>query len=141
MDEQQKSHRGPSSETVPPLPEMPGESAGSQAGEPAGATINETIERARTIARNVGEQVRTAASNAGSAAQDFARRAREQTSFASDKVYEQSARAGQYLTRNVNEYPLTALLVCGAVAGAIGYGLAYLIHSGRRGEEEKEEEK
>src|SRR5829696_8153296 len=36
-----------------------------------------------------------------------------------------SQRAGEYLTRNVNEYPLAALMV----AGPIGYGVAYLVHS------------
>jgi hypothetical protein len=39
-------------------------------------------------------------------------------------VYEQGRRAGEYLTRNVNEYPLAAVLI----AGAIGYGIGYLIH-------------
>ena len=69
-------------------------------------------------ARNVGEQAWAAASNPVATAQDLARRAGEQT-------YEQSQRAGEYLTRNVNEYPLAALMV----AGAIGYGVAYLVHS------------
>ena len=32
------------------------------------------------------------------------------------------------MTRNVNEYPATALLM----AAAVGYGLAYLIHGGGR---------
>jgi len=31
----------------------------------------------------------------------------------------------EYLTQNVDEYPLAALLI----AGMIGYGLAYLIHT------------
>ena len=56
--------------------------------------------------------------------QDLAKRAGEQTSAATDVVYEQGRRAGKYLTRNVNEYPLTAVLI----AGAIGYGIGYLIH-------------
>lgn len=81
-----------------------------------------TLEQAKTMARNVGEQARNLANTASSTAQDLARRAREQT----DTLYQQGAHAGEYLTRNVNEYPLTALLV----AGAIGYGLGYLIHSG-----------
>lgn len=70
------------------------------------------------MARNVGEQAWAAASNPVATAQDLARRAGEQT-------VEQSQRAGEYLTRNVNEYPLPALMV----AGAIGYGIAYLVHS------------
>jgi ElaB/YqjD/DUF883 family membrane-anchored ribosome-binding protein len=80
-----------------------------------------TMEQAKTVARNVGEQARNMASNATATAQDLARRAREQT----DTLYQQGAQAGEYLTRNVNEYPLMALLI----AGAVGYGLGYLIHS------------
>jgi len=38
---------------------------------------------------------------------------------------EQAAQAGEYATRNVQEYPFTALLV----AGLIGYGIAFLIHT------------
>lgn len=83
-----------------------------------------TIEQARTMARNVGEQAWSAATNAGSAAQDLARRAREQTSGVIDPLYQQGARAGEYVTRNINDYPLATLLI----AGAVGYGLAYLIH-------------
>src|SRR5262245_57489501 len=82
----------------------------SGAGDTAGASQRAVME----VARNVGEQARTAAASA----QDLARRAGEQT-------YEQGQRAGEYLTRNVNEYPLAALMV----AGAIGYGIAYLVHS------------
>ena len=98
---------------------------------------NGTVEQAKTMARTVGEQAVSAASQAmsaagsvassmtGDTAQDLARRAREQASAAGDTLYRQGAVAGEYLSRNVNEYPLTALLV----AAAIGYGLAYLIHN------------
>ena len=68
------------------------------------------------------DMAQAAASSLGAGAQDIARRAREQASV----VYEQGGRAGEYLTRNVNEYPATALLV----AGMIGYGIAYLVHGG-----------
>jgi hypothetical protein len=51
-------------------------------------------------------------------AQDVARRAGEQASLA-------TAQAGEYLARNVNEYPLPALLL----AGFVGYGLGYLVHT------------
>ena len=76
----------------------------------------------RTMGRAVGDQVRAAASDAGATAQDLARQAREQAAVAGDVFYQQGARAGKYLTQNVNEYPLTALLI----AAAIGYGVAYL---------------
>jgi hypothetical protein len=83
------------------------------------------MEQARNAVRNLGEQARSAMADPGATAQEVARRAREQGAMASDMLYQQGARAGEYLTRNINEYPLTALLV----AGAVGYGLAYLIHA------------
>lgn len=88
---------------------------------------SDTIDQAKTMARNVGEQVRSAASGA---AQDLGQQARDQASAAGDMLYQQGARAGEYLTRNVNEYPLAALLI----AGAIGYGIGYLIHAGWKSE-------
>ena len=73
------------------------------------------------MARNAGEQARAMAAGA----QDMARRAADQASAAGEVLYDQGTRAGEYLTRNVNEYPIAALLI----AGAVGYGLGYLIHS------------
>ena len=63
----------------------------------------------------------------------MARNVGVQAAAAGDALYQQSARAGQYLNqrgaraseyvkRNVNQYPLTAVLV----AGVIGYLAAYL---------------
>ena len=98
---------------------------GRQQAHQAGEMAGDTMERARTMARDVGEQARATAAEASAAAQDLARRARDQATVASDKLYQQGMRAGEYLTENVNEYPLTALLI----AGAIGYGLAFLIHA------------
>lgn len=82
-------------------------------------------EQARNMVRNLGEQARSAMGDPGATAQDLARRAREQASMAGDALYQQGTRAGEYLSRNINEYPFAALLI----AGAVGYGLAYLIHA------------
>ncbi|HTV89553.1 MAG TPA: hypothetical protein VME41_11110 [Stellaceae bacterium] len=119
-----------------------------QAGGGAGEAINRTrdlaadaLERTKAAARNVGEQARNMgeqARNVGEQARKTGEQVRSaiargdteelqrQASAAGEVISEQSARAGEYLTQRVNEYPLTALLV----AGAIGYGLAYLIHGG-----------
>jgi ElaB/YqjD/DUF883 family membrane-anchored ribosome-binding protein len=98
---------------------------GRQQAQKAGAMASDTLEQAKAMARDVGEQARAAAVDAGATAQDLARRAREQATAASDALYQQGMRAGEYLTENVNEYPLTALLI----AGAIGYGIAFLFHA------------
>ena len=81
--------------------------------------------RVDSVVIDVGEQARAAGADAGATAQDLARRGREQAAAASDALYQQGMRAGEYLTENVNEYPLTALLI----AGVIGYGIAFLIHA------------
>jgi hypothetical protein len=86
------------------------------------STVSDAMGQVTSLVRNAGEQAWSAASNAGGTAQEMARQARDQVSGA---LTGSSARAGEYLTRNVNEYPLAALLV----AGAIGYGVAYLFHN------------
>src|SRR5258708_4852891 len=93
--------------------------------------VEDTIEQTRTMAGTTGEQLRSAAANVGTAAQDLAVKAREQTTVASEMLYQQGTRAGEILTRNVNAYPLTALLL----AGALGYGAAYLLHRSWRAED------
>jgi vacuolar-type H+-ATPase subunit H len=112
--------------------EDPSGSTAADANGSIGATIEQarqiagdTMEQARSTARNLAEQARSAIADPGATAQELARRAREQAATASDVIYQQGTRAGEYLSRNVNEYPLAALLI----AGAVGYGLAYLIHA------------
>src|SRR5437764_11746592 len=78
-----------------------GQGSGGSPG--SGMSASNVIEQAGSVARNLSEQA----------------------SAASGALYQQGARAGDYVSRNVNEYPLPALLV----AGAVGYGLAYLIHT------------
>ena len=97
----------------------------NQAMEQAKDTANQAMDHARTMARNIGDQARAAASDPGATAQELTRRALEQASAAGDTLYRQGQRAGEYVTQNVNEYPLTALVI----AGMIGYGLAYLVHA------------
>lgn len=99
-------------------------------GEEAGAAMAKAGETTQDLANRAREQVRPAIAKITETAQDLAHRAREQAAPAAQAVYDQGARAGQYVTSNVHQYPATALLV----AAAVGYGLAYLIHGGGRGE-------
>jgi ElaB/YqjD/DUF883 family membrane-anchored ribosome-binding protein len=96
-----------------------------RAGEQAQELADDAMEQTSATVRNLGEQARAAIADPGATAQELARRAREQAAIAGDALYQQGTRAGEYLTRNVNEYPLVTLLI----AGAVGYGLAYLIHA------------
>jgi hypothetical protein len=98
----------------------------AQAGEQTRSAAAGGAEAARDLADRAREQAGAAMAKAGETAQDLANRAREQAGPAAQAVYDQGARAGQYMTRNVRQYPATALLI----AAAVGYGLAYLLHGG-----------
>jgi len=79
------------------------------------ASAGDAMNRATDLARkasNVGVQ---AATQAGDAIQGAAREVGSQ-------AYQQATRAQGYVSQFVTEQPLAALLV----AGAIGYGIAYL---------------
>ena len=95
----------------------------------------ESSRQAGRVIRNLGEHARSAIADAEATAQKFARRTREQAAMATDVLNQQSTRAGKYLSHNINEYPFSALLI----AGAIGYGLAYLIHTQRQNRPEIEQ--
>jgi ElaB/YqjD/DUF883 family membrane-anchored ribosome-binding protein len=87
-------------------------------GQQQSGTTDQALQQAKSTA------------NPNATAQELARQAREQASAAGDVLYRQGQRAGEYLTQNVNEYPLTALLI----AGMIGYGLAFLVHTSWQGQ-------
>ena len=89
-----------------------------QAG--AGAAIDKVAGLARD-ASSAGIQ---AVAQASDTIQGVAREVGSKVDQAANTAYQQGARAGGYVSRYAAEQPLSALLI----AGAIGYGLAYLIH-------------
>ena len=91
------------------------------------ATAGDVVQQVTAAAHDFSEQAKSTVANAGDVVQDFARQARDQVGPAADKLYQQGTRAGDALIRNVEQNPLLALLI----AGAIGYGLSYLIPSMR----------
>jgi ElaB/YqjD/DUF883 family membrane-anchored ribosome-binding protein len=100
-------------------------SASMQGKLEQGKTMVQDIQAsAATLARRASEAGRQAMAQAGEVIQDKAREAGNQATQAANSLYQQSSRAGDYITRYAAEQPVTALLI----AGAIGYGLAYLIH-------------
>lgn len=100
--------------------------AANRAGEQAASATATAGEMAGDIVNRAREQAAPAIARITETAQDLAHRAREQAGPAAHAVYDQGARAGQYVTRNLHDYPATALLI----AAAIGYGLAWLVHGG-----------
>lgn len=73
---------------------------------------------------DLADRARSAAVDASNSIQGAAMEAAKQVGGAAAKGYEQGARASQYVSRNTAEQPMLALLI----AGAIGYGIAYMIH-------------
>jgi len=96
--------------------------AAGQMRDQAQRTAGDMIDQARTMARDFGEQARSVAN---SAAEALPPQAREQAKAAGDMIYRQGAWAGDYVVRQVNENPMTAVLI----AAAMGYMLAYMVHS------------
>jgi hypothetical protein len=99
----------------------------NRVGDQAAAAANglkESITAAVGTVTDLASQARSAAVEAGGSIQGAAIKAAKQVGDAATKTYEQGARAGEYVSRNTAEQPLLALLI----AGAIGYGIAYMIH-------------
>ena len=82
------------------------------------------IDKATALVRDVSTASSQAVARAGDVVQGVAREVRSQAGQAAATTYQQGTRAGGYLSRYAAEQPLTALLI----AGALGYGLSYLIH-------------
>jgi ElaB/YqjD/DUF883 family membrane-anchored ribosome-binding protein len=93
--------------------------------------------KAQTAAAQAGGTIRQAATETSKQLADAAAKTYQQgTQAAAEYVNKQSAQvadyvskqgtqAAEYVTRNTAEQPWMALLI----AGAIGYGLAYMIHA------------
>jgi ElaB/YqjD/DUF883 family membrane-anchored ribosome-binding protein len=82
------------------------------------------LDQWHSAANSALDQAKTAAQDIGARVQDTARQAQDKARATTDVLYDQSTQAKDYVIRNMEERPLTALLI----AGAIGYGLCYLIH-------------
>jgi ElaB/YqjD/DUF883 family membrane-anchored ribosome-binding protein len=88
------------------------------------ASAGAAIDKASVLARDVSSAGIQAVTQASDAIQGAAREVGNKVEQAATTAYQQGARAGGYVSRYAAEQPLAALLI----AGAIGYGLAYLIH-------------
>ena len=88
------------------------------------ASAGAAIDKAAGLVRDASSAGVQAVAQASDAIQGVAREVGNKVDQAATTAYQQGARAGGYVSQYTAEQPLTALLI----AGAIGYGLAYLIH-------------
>jgi ElaB/YqjD/DUF883 family membrane-anchored ribosome-binding protein len=96
---------------------------GDQANEAAN-NLKSGLTSAMETGSDWAGKAQTAAVEAGGRIQNAATETAKQVGDAAAKTYAQGARASEYVSRNTAEQPLLALLI----AGAIGYGLAYMVH-------------
>ena len=83
----------------------------------------------KNAAGDAVEHVKAAAGEAlASVAENIGEQARDEAGAAAEALLRQTRRAGDRLSRYATAKPLTALLV----AGAVGYGLGYLLHRSQR---------
>jgi hypothetical protein len=97
-------------------------------GEQVSSVVNaakEGITNAVEKGSDLVGRAQKAAVQVGSTIQGAAIETSKQVSDAAAKTYDQGAQASEYVSRNTAEQPLLALLI----AGAIGYGIAYMIHA------------
>ena len=92
--------------------------------KPALLDLQESAGAALDKAGDLAQKASIAGAQAVDAVQGVAHDVANHASETATAVYQQGARAGGSISRYAAEQPLTALLV----AGAIGYGIAYLIH-------------
>jgi hypothetical protein len=85
------------------------------------------IETAVGTITDLTGKAQTAATEAGATARDAAIETAKQVGEAATTTSRQGVRAGEFVSQNTAEQPLLALLI----AGAIGYGIAYMIHAHR----------
>ena len=83
------------------------------------------IETVKGTVTDVAGKAQTAAGEAGGTVRDAAIETAKQVGDAAATTYRKGVRAGEYVSQNTAEQPLLALLI----AGAMGYGLAYMIHA------------
>lgn len=84
--------------------------------EHAKAAAKEVVDHATQAA---GETVAAVATDLAKEAPNMAQGVRERAGAAAEAAY---AQGSEYVSRNVKTYPLTTLLI----AGAVGYGLGYI---------------
>ena len=85
--------------------------------------------RVNNAADDAVEHVKAAAGEAlASVAENIGEQARDEAGAAAEALLRQTRRAGDRLSRYATAKPLTALLV----AGAVGYGLGYLMQRSQR---------
>jgi ElaB/YqjD/DUF883 family membrane-anchored ribosome-binding protein len=89
-----------------------------------GAQIKPMLDQGKSIVQDLANQASEVGRQAVGQAGDLLHNVAPQAKEAASNLYQRGSQSGEYVRQYAAEQPIAALLI----AGAIGYGLAYLIH-------------
>jgi ElaB/YqjD/DUF883 family membrane-anchored ribosome-binding protein len=101
-----------------------GEKAADEAVQRAGAQGQPALDQGKALVQDLADRASEIGTQAVGRAGEFIEGVAPQAKEVASNLYEHGSQSGEYARKYVAEQPLTALLI----AGAIGYGLAYLVH-------------
>ena len=100
------------------------EKAANEAAQRVGAQVHPALDKGKSMVQDLANQASEAGKQAMGRAGELLENVAPQAREAASNLYERGSQSGEYVRQYAVEQPLTALLI----AGAIGYGLGYLIH-------------
>jgi ElaB/YqjD/DUF883 family membrane-anchored ribosome-binding protein len=98
--------------------------AANEAAQRVGAQVQPALDQGKSMVQDLANQASEAGKQAVDRAGEVLQNAAPQAKEVASNLYERGSQSGEYVRQYAVEQPLTALLI----AGAIGYGLGYLIH-------------
>jgi ElaB/YqjD/DUF883 family membrane-anchored ribosome-binding protein len=90
----------------------------------AGAQSQPALDQGKALVQDLADRASEIGTQVVGRAGEFLEGVAPQAKEVVSNLYEHGSQSGEYARKYVAEQPLTALLI----AGAIGYGLAYLVH-------------
>lgn len=102
----------------------PARRAADEAAQGIAAQVQPALDQGKSMVQDLAKQASEVGRQAVDQAGDFLQNAAPQAKEAASDLYQRGAQSGEYIRQYAAEQPVAALLI----AGAIGYGLAYLIH-------------
>lgn len=102
----------------------PERKSANEAAQGIAAQVQPALDQGKSMVQDLANQASEVGRQAVDQAGDFLQNAAPQTKEAASNLYQRGAQSGEYARQYAAEQPVAALLI----AGAIGYGLAYLIH-------------
>lgn len=98
--------------------------AADEAGRQAGAEGQPVLDQGKSMVQDLANQASEVGRQAVGQAGDLLQNVAPQATEAASNLYQRGSQSGEYVRQYAAEQPIAALLI----AGAIGYGLAYLVH-------------